>query len=239
MILAGELDKTYITEILHFTLYFEKNGILSCVSKTGDTIRFYLRDGNLEKIINPWEDLKLGGMLYARGYINEKELNRALRQQHELKKQLGEILVQMNLLTRPLISKVLRTQFEEIIFRVAALEEATFALEEFPEEEHRAAFIFSKSEQNILGHIDELNAKVKRFKQISYQLPSNGTLLTRDNEALKANPKVAEKEESRKIIRLADGTRTLQDIRIQCAYNMFDAQSVILNLYKAGILKKA
>lgn len=237
MILTGDLNKIYITELLYFILFFEKNGLLRCSSPIEEPVVFYLREGNLEKVKNPWEDLKMGNILFNRGYINEKELNRALKQQQELKKQLGEILIQMNLLTRPLIAKALKTQFEEILIRVAALDDSTFTFEEFPDDEPRSAFIFAKSEKNILGHIEEVNVKVRRFKSLAAQLPSSDSILSRDNDALKANIKLAEKEENRKIIKLADGTRTLRQIRRQCAYNTLDAQTVILSLYKAGIIK--
>ena len=238
MFLTGNLDKIFITEILYSLLFFDKTGILRCSSPVDETISFYVREGNLEKILNPWEDLKLGSILFRRGYINEKELNRALKQQHELKKQLGEIFIQMNLLTRQHLTKMLRMQFEQVILRVAAFEESVFNLEEYPEEEPQSVFLFSKSEQNILGHVEELNSKVRRFKTISFQLPPNDTVLIRDSEVLKASPKITEKEESRQILKLADGTRTLREIRRECAYNTLEAQAAILYLYQNKIIKK-
>lgn len=239
MFLSGNLDKCFITEILYSALFFDKTGIIRCSSPAGETISFYVREGNLERILNPWEDLKLGGILFKRGYINEKELNRVLKQQYELKKQLGEILIQMNLLTRQHLTKMLRMQFEQIILRVAALEDASFTMEEYPEEETHSAFIFSKSEQIILGHIEELNSKVRRFKDMALKLPPNDTVLIRDNETLKANPKIAEKEENRQILRLTDGVRTLGQIRRECSFNTLEAQAAILYLYqKKFILNK-
>jgi len=234
MILTADLNEINVTEILWFLLKFEKTGVLK-VSFNDNQSRYFLREGNIESVENPYPELRLGNMLLGRGLIDEKWLERALKQQKELRKQLGEIFIQLNIITRDHLTRILKNQFEEIFLWLSEEKDAKLEFARFPEEEFITSNIFSKGRGTFARLILTINARINAYKEILRKLPDSASYLTVINRE-KLNPQVLRKEEYRQIIKLADGTRSLLQIRRACRYSTLKTGEAMLKLYDAKVL---
>ncbi len=235
MIFSADLDKVRLTEVMWFLLRFEKDGLLTCEAGE-ETVHFYLRDGVLERIVNPYDDLRLGEILMRKGFIDRKWLDRALKQQRELKKQLGEVMLQLNILKREHLGKMLRNQFEEIVMRVCELEGARVEFKGYPADEYVFGSIFTNKDDAFLKIVTNLDKKVSEFFNLGEKLPSDDSIINVPKRD-KLNPKILQKEEIRQIIDLADGTRSLRQIRRKCTSDLLKTQEMLLKLYEAKVLQ--
>ena len=235
MIFEGDLNRFYITEVLWCLIRFCKTGVLNCESDE-EMISFYISNGGFDRIVNPYDDLKIGSILIKKGYINQKELGRALKQQKELSKPIGQILIQLNLLTREHLGKILESQIQEIIFRVAEWRDATFTFEDYPESESATTAIFSTKDWRLHKFIEELDQKVKIFKGLLKNMPPDDKILVLASKYSDKHDQIARKEEIRQIIDLADGERDIKAMRRESLLGTYRSQVIISKLVEAELL---
>lgn len=224
-----------IPEILRFVLQFKKSGKLTIKSPDNNTY-LYCSPDSLDSIIHPFAHLKIGTILHNRDLISEKELNRALKQQAELKKPIGQILIQLNLISSPYLNKMLLFQLEEILLSACYFDPEEVIFAETNEDEGYPSAIFPEKSYILLPAIDKIVIKSKRIQEYKIKFAHRKSMYKIiANEKDKA--KFSNKEEYDHIFSLIDQNLTTGDLVTLSKLGIFKTLEVLNNMIDLRLVR--
>jgi hypothetical protein len=243
MALQGNLRDFSITEILQLIGQQLKTGILK-VHKGKKIIEVYFVDGMIVHVYSNYRGKQdLIGEILVRGQnITQEQLERVLRIQKETHKYLGEIFVELQLLTKEDVLKVISTQVYETIYDLFWWEEGEFNFDLKLVESYKKVPFALSTEQvllNILRMVDEWSEIEKKIYS-----PNMVFRKTRGGEGGPAGaltlPNDLRKEltaEQEIVYKLVDGTRTVQDLIDRSLLGKFNASEILAYLLEVGLIE--
>ena len=206
----------------NYYVYFER-GLVSLFSRDKD------RGG------------KLGEMVVGRGLAGLDQIEDALRKQKESKKRLGEILVEMGILTKEDVANLLKYQVEEAVYDLFHLDKGDFEfidgepLQEIFDEEQKAVQISVNTSSLIMeaarrvDEWDRMRAVVPSLEEIFIPQPAllemarNGQL-----EPLDA-----------RILDFLDGGRDLNDVISESSFSRYEVVKTIAGFLEQGLIRSS
>ena len=137
---SGDLDKTGFRRILMNAYRDQFLGVVRIDHPMGTSSIYFERGGPVQVRDDPVVvDETLGVMLVRMGKITEADFQRSLRVMNETGKLQGEVLIDMGLLTFPVLVMALMKQTEMKIMRLFNNAEGSFAT--FPLEQHATKYV--------------------------------------------------------------------------------------------------
>ena len=202
MAIKGSLREASLPDVLQLLTLGKKTGCLS-VTHRSNFGYIYFDKGRIAyaSIVNRRD--RLGDLLVKGGTVTQEQLEQAVdRQTRERDKRLGEILVDMELLSRDQLHAHIRTQIEEAVYFLFTWTQGTFSFEPDVLPEHQD-FVVSINPESLLL---EGARRVDEWSLIEKKVPSFDLVFDVDRHKLRESA-VKITEEQTTLLPLIDGRR--------------------------------
>lgn len=248
MALKGTLRDFSVADIFQLIGQQQKSGSLYVSSKEKEAhIVFDKGRVILSTFRKSEEDLLLGTLMLNAQIIDEKTLNTAVEKQKSTRKSLGDILISLEAITPEILSEFVLLQTKEVLFRLFQWKDGLY---EFVSEEIRynPDIIKSQSAEAILMDcfrmLDEWPGVKRKIvsRQSVFRSLVDITELT-ESPTKKEEPSSKDKTkelspDEKKVLKLLDGQRTIQDVIHLCRLGTFDTCRTITQLMDRGSIIK-
>jgi tetratricopeptide (TPR) repeat protein len=230
MAIKGSLTEASLPDVIQLLTYSGKSGCLS-VTDGRNFGNIFIKDGKIiyATILNKKQ--RLGDILLMKKLIDNETLSRALEIQKSAKKRrLGEILIELDALSKKVLEDELKGQIEQTIFTMLTWDSGYFNFEAdlLPSQED---YIVQLSAQELLL---EGARRIDEWRQIENKIPPFETVLVHKGEASDI-PLTSEEKE---ILELIDGVRSIDEILKLSKIDFFETCRTIYGLLSAGLLEK-
>jgi hypothetical protein len=214
-----------------------KTGVLNA-RQGKDVVEIHFIDGMIVDVTSSRRgkgDL-IGGKLVRARLITQEQLDRALKIQKGTLKFLGEILVELQLLSKDDLFKVISTQVCETIYDLFWWEDGDFHFDLKKVEGYKKLPFALSAEQallNILRMVDE-------WPEIEKKIPSSDLTFRRVPGTEKkgyTEGKLSPDQEA--ILNLVNETLTTQDIIERSLLGKFYTSEILVNLMEMGLIEAA
>ena len=128
MALSGDFRAMSAPELLQFLSLHQKTGTLH-LSNGDRTLTLVIGDGRLLSSASSDPHFQFGAYLQRSGYLNAEERARAIQVQSESQMSIGTILVQIGVLTKAELMRLLRAKAEEEVCDLFKWTDAEFVFE--------------------------------------------------------------------------------------------------------------
>jgi tetratricopeptide (TPR) repeat protein len=229
MAIKGNLKEASLPDVLQLLAMGQKTGCLSLTDRSNFGY-IYFEKGRITyaSIVNRRD--RLGDLLVKNGLIQSGQLTAAIDEQARdpAKSRLGEILIRQGAITREQLEQYIRIQIEEAVYYLFTWTQGSFYFEaeQRPEE---GAMRVSINPENLLL---EGARRIDEWSLIEKKIPSLDLVFeldrTRELDAADLS------EEQRKIIPLADGKRSVQELIDESGMVEFDVGKALFGLIQAG-----
>jgi hypothetical protein len=223
------------------------NGVISCKNAISNiSSKIFIKDGHVAYAVSTMYQAKFGDIMVKKGIISNSELLDALRVQKEdkEKKLIGNILVEMGVITEKVIPDLLYNQIEVVIYEILSWNDLDIDFQETDVEKHPEynSPVSDYEEKFSYGELMKLFDS-KAFLSI---LKSNVIELINIRKNI-PNPYAIPKRiikslpndltfEQRKILRGVDGINSINDIIILSDLNYFETYKTLNFLYNEQII---
>jgi hypothetical protein len=209
--------------------------------------KIFLQDGQIVYANSTMYHSRFGDIMIKKGVITSKELNTALKIQKEdpEKPLIGNILVEMGVISERLIPDLLYNQIELVIYEIFAWENANLQFEENDinkDPDYKSPI--SKNEiKDLYSNLNKLVDSKSYIKDLAYKSEQIIKIRQHINNPDHIPIKIIKDYPSqltfdqRKILRTVDGTNTINDIIILSSLDYVKTYQIIYNLAQEGIIK--
>jgi hypothetical protein len=230
MALNGNLSTMPLPDVLQWIAASRASGTLT-VENGRITKRIAVQGGRVTGCSTDDPPALLGQFLLSRGKIEREHLKEALERQEQEGKNIGEILIDMEVLTRESLSQSLRAKAEDVIFGLFDWEEAVFRFENEVEPD-RYQIQVDLDVQEILLRGLERQDQMQRFRGV---FTHDGVVLSKTD-----TPPPAEVMQSRMASRVLDsvnGERTLAEVILHTHASEFLVTKFLFQLHRIGVIR--
>ncbi len=237
MTLQGTLKDFSISEIIQLIGQQLKTGVLNARQRR-DVVEIHFIGGMIVDVSSNRHGKGdfIGKKLVRAKLITQEQLDRALGIQKETSKFLGEILIELQFLSKDNLFKAISTQVCETIYDLFWWEEGNFYFEpKMMEGYKKHPFALSAEEAllNILRMVDE-------WPEIEKKIPSSHLTFRRvpgTEGKSYTQGKLTPDQES--ILGLACGSLTVREIIDQGLLGKFHTSEILVNLMEMGLIEAA
>jgi hypothetical protein len=224
--LSGNLQTMSLPEVLEWASNNTKTGTLKVVW-TAVEKRVVFRNGKIHSSSSNDPREFLGQFLVGEGLVTEEQLFRALLLQESEGALLGTILVESGILDESELRRLLKRKARETIYSLFLWTRGEFEFIEGDVPETPVTLDLTATEVIFEGvrRVDEWS----RLKQLFPTLKTSFRL-TGSFENLPEDPI------RRKVLQLASGGRTLEEISLEIHRSDFDTACLFRELYEAGLV---
>ena len=242
MALQGDLRDFSITEIVQLIGQQFKTGVLN-VQHGRKKVEIYFVDGMIVHVFSSYRAKKdlLGEILVNAQVITQGQLDQALKAQEETLQYLGEILIDLQLLKKEEVLRVIQNQIYETIYDLFRWGEGNFRFDLRLVEKYRRIPLALSPENallNVLRMLDEwpeIENKISSPYIVFEKVPAEEMEDGYDDIAELGEKISAEGEV---VHGLVDGKRTVQEIvdrSLSGKYNVYDS---LVKLGDAGLIRR-
>jgi hypothetical protein len=160
-----------------------------------------------------------------------------LQLQKDVHKMLGEIFMELNLLTPQHVINALGFQLEENIFRVVEWGNGKFVFDEMAPHAMTQPTFYPFKDIDLNNFLTQFREKSKEFKNLGAQLPSDSSKMSLFVPMNELGPDVKENPEIMEILHYCDGSKTVGEIRKLTSGGLLKAQRLLFSLYLKDIIK--
>jgi outer membrane protein assembly factor BamB len=239
MALKGDLTNVNLGDIFQTLAMNLQEGVLILTSETR-VKKIYFKDGKIALLgSRNKRGFRLGDRLISLGRLSPEDLNVALLKHEASGALLGEVLVEMNLVSAKDIEDTLQFQAEEEIYELFTWKDAHFEFIEGPprerlNENQEVAEIFF----NVSNVIMEAARRMDEWEVIRQDIPDLHQIFVPDRPL----PPEVEGETDwlkLKVLKLIDGRRSVIDLSDETSYSAFDLAKILCELLKDGHIRPA
>lgn len=236
--LAGDLTTIALGEILQVLHFQRQTGKLCLVSGEAEVV-IYLREGFIDFVEGRGmsEKLRLGRYLVEEGLVSRDELEALLRGRDEgsPRKLLGEMLIELGVLSEADVKRALTKQSSELIYELLRWSRGrfSFAQEAFPKEARDA-----KLGLPIASVVMEGFRRIDEW-QLMEEFFDFDEILHRDEAAFEALAPDKLGKRERLVLAAIDGTRTAREVVEGLDVCPFDAFKILYDSLRARLLRRA
>lgn len=243
MALQGTLKDFSITEIIQLIGQQLKTGVLK-IQRGQNIAEIYFVDGMIVHVYSNYRGKKdlIGEILVKAQLINQEQLERALRIQKETLKYLGEILVELGMLKKEDVLRVISTQVYETIYELFWWEDGNFSFDLRLVESYKKIPFALSTEQvllNILRMVDEWSEIEKKIFSPHLVFKKSVLQEERFGDVLLSQSYLKERltSEQELIYNLIDGNLTVQEIIDRSLLGKFNTSEILANLKEMGLIE--
>jgi tetratricopeptide (TPR) repeat protein len=229
MAIKGSLKEASLPDVLQLLSMGQKTGCLS-IAERNNFGYIYFETGQIvyASIVNRRD--RLGDILVKNGLVTPEQLQSAVEAQgHRRDKRLGELLVEMNALTRPALENYMRIQIEEAVYYLFTWTSGTFSFETDVRPE-RQDFLVRISPESLLL---EGARRVDEWSLIEKKIPSFDLIFVVERQRL-ASSGVTLTPEQERLATLVDGRRDVEQLVEDSGMLEFDVAKALYGLIAAG-----
>lgn len=240
MALVGKIVDFGVADILQLISQQQKTGFL-LVEKGKETVEVTFWNGMIlsARPVSEIEDDLLGRKLVKSGLIGEAELKRALDIQEEKFKHLGEILVDLEVLSKEMLNQIIHIQIYDTFSELFQWKDGSYAF-------HPKAVDFNEKIYTPLAleHIllDVLRM-IDEWSNVRKSVPSMDMIFKKPDRLLEGEEEGILQEgisvEDAKIYNLVDGENSVQDIADKSLMGKFKASNCLMTLLSNGYIEVA
>lgn len=220
MSISGNLQTMQLAELLQWLSQGTKSGTLVIDNGTVKKEIFF-RAGKIVSTASTDPKEHLGHFLVSHGYIDERELSRAVQMQEQSGMLLGKILVTHGSVSEADLDRLLRLKAEESIYDVFQWPKGEFR---FIEGE-RPQLTMIPIALDVTGIVLEAARRQDEWQRIQEVVPSPSAIPVSVVGDLAEDPELSPGE--RKILELVDDQRTVEEIALQTHSSEFLVSSVL------------
>lgn len=229
MPIKGSLTDMSIADILQMLSIGGKTGELA-ITNEENLAYIYLNSGKLTNVHWVNREDKLGKILVKQGYLDKESIKEVLEiQKEETDKQLGEILLELELVKKDILKKSLKKQLRDAIVEISNWNSGYFVFESNRNAEKGGIPISVKVEDILL----ESAAFRDQFEASS--IPSRDSILKVNKEKL---DEFELKEEEGKLIDIIDGEKTIEEILEMTSLDEIKVLQILSKYIKRDIINK-
>jgi tetratricopeptide (TPR) repeat protein len=229
MAIKGSLKEASLPDVLQLLSMGQKTGCLS-VADRNNFGYVYFDHGFITyaSIVNRRD--RLGDILVKGGLITPEQLQAAIeRQTHERDKRLGELLVDMEAISRPDLERYMRVQIEEAVYYLFTWMAGSFSFEPDVQPEEQDFLVRITPESLLL----EGARRVDEWSLIEKKIPSFDLIFVVDRSRLAASG-VSLTAEQQRLLPLLDGRRDVASLIDDSGLLEFDVGKALYGLITAG-----
>jgi tetratricopeptide (TPR) repeat protein len=230
--IKGSLREASLADVCQLLTLGQKSGCLSIA----DGARFgqiFFDRGRITyaRIVNRRD--RLGDLLVGDGVLTQEQLDDVLRRQaREPDRRVGELLVATGYITRGELTKYVQMQIEEAIYHLFTWSRGNFFFEGDARAED-ADIILSINPESLLL---EAARRVDEWSLIEKKIPSFDLIFQVETDRL-TQSRAQLTAEQQHVVRLADGTRTVQEIVERTGLTEFSTGKALFGLVQAGLAR--
>lgn len=234
MAIEGPLKELHIHDVFQLLDLGRKTGVLRVTSELRQNAgTVYLVDGAVVGAVIQSNPHPLGGLLVKAGKLTPEDLATA----RELQKRrngmkLGEVLVEMGVVTRKELERQIRAQVEEVIFELMSWAEGYFSfVEEAPEGFTAEANIRIPTESLLM----EAARRIDEWSRFESKIPHLG-VVPRLNTGGDTPTLIDLRPEEWAVLAAVDGTQDVRTVAEGLARSDFEIAKTLFGLASAGII---
>ncbi len=226
MSFTGNLQTVAFPDLLQLFSAGKKTGTVTII-RGNIRKEIVFKDGNIISASSQEaEEDYLGQLVLKSGRITKTDLQRAVYMHKTSGKKIGQVLVEMKLLSREELSLLLKQQVEEIIYNLFSWKEGEFIFKEGQLPASREGLV----DLNTMNIIMEGTRRIDEWVEIQKVLPSDHQILR-----VSATPQVKSDEvtislDEFRVLTLIDGSRTVQEILGQSPLGDFATSRAVYKL---------
>jgi hypothetical protein len=205
MVLYGNFDTMSIRELLRWIDAGKKSGTLE-VERRKSVKRISLREGRVVGCSSNAPATLMGQFLLSCGAITEKTLGEGLRRHSDSKINLGQILLDMNAITREDLDRFVDAKVEETVYGLFDWPDADFRFHSAILPDENAVSVDLEVSEILRRGIQRAN-EAKRSREV---IPDRGVVLVRRREL--EPDEISTSRAAKRIFGLIDGKRTVAEI---------------------------
>ena len=237
MALEGKIVDFGVADILQLISQQQKTGVL-IVERSDVSIEVLFWNGMIISAhpVAKAEKELLGEKLVKSGLITPAELERALDFQENNFQHLGEILVEMNILGKDQLDKIIRNQIYDTFSELFQWKEGSYAFEATPVNFNEKVFSPLGLEHiilDVLRMMDELPDIMKSITSMDVIFKKTGRELPGTDEH--ENGKMSYEEEI--VFNFIDGENTVQDVVDKSLLGKYTATKTVMQFLEKDIIE--
>jgi hypothetical protein len=230
-VLKGTLDDFTLSDIFRLTALAKKTGRLEVERRTGSG-RVYFRDGEVYHAESTKSQELLGRKLTRSGRVTEKQLRRAVIDQEQTGRRLGDILIEQGVVEEEQIEWAVRSQIEDGVFDLLRWDLGAFVWE--PDVETEVEVPLTVSVENL---IIEASRRLDEISQIRKKIPSADVVLAMSPRPPDGAHQINITSEEWQVLVLVDGRRTVEDIATSTGAEAYQTTRLLFGLMNAGLIE--
>ena len=222
VVLAGDAAAFPISDLIAFLSQARWTGRLQIHASEGER-SIYMREGEVTGASSEDPADRLGEVIVRLGYLNRGQLAQVLEHSSSLK--IGRALVDKGLLQAHDLWKCLTQQVSDIFHAIVLRREGAFLLID-QELEEKSLHMLQLSTQSLL--MDSIR-KIDEMAHFRKRIPNSRVYVTR-----RRAPDGKLEDDEARVLRLADGQRTVLELGQASKLSEFDVTKIIFRLLEAG-----
>jgi tetratricopeptide (TPR) repeat protein len=232
--IEGPLRELDIHDVFQLLDLGRKTGMLritSSLRQNSGTVHF--EGGKVTGAVIESNPHPLGRMLVRSGRVSEAEVTRARALQDARPgRRVGEVLVEMGVLTRRELDRHVRAQVEEVVFERMSWSEGYFSFEEAPPGQSPAEAEFRIAPESLLM---EAARRIDEWSRFEARIPHLGVVprLVPDTEADGLLDLLPDEWE---VLAAVDGRRDVRTIAADLGKSDFEVARTLFGLSSAGLV---
>ena len=231
--MRGTLVEFSLAEILELVNLSRRSGVVR-LFREGEKATLTFRAGKVIAAADAHPVEPLGAILVRKGLITPKQLQEALDLQAQMpNKLLGEVLLDMGLVTREEIGRQLQERTEETVYRLFEWESGEFVIETKEEEDQTEDPFVNLSPTHL---IMEGARRIDEWQRIRQKLPSGDIVLQFAPAYALREDEITLTPQEWEILALVNGERDLDGIAAKSGLSRFETYRILYGLLSSGLL---
>lgn len=226
MSFTGNLQTVTFPDLLQLFSAGKKSGTVNII-RGNIRKEIVFKEGNIISATSQdAEEDYLGQILLKTGRLTKTDLQRAIYMHKTSGKRIGQVLVEMKLLSREELGLFLKQQVEEIIYNLFSWKEGEFIFKEGQLPANREGLV----DLNTMNIIMEGTRRIDEWVEIQKVLPNDHQIIRVVSSPQVKSDEVTISLDEFRVITFIDGTRTLQEILEQSPLGDFATSRAIYKL---------
>jgi len=231
MPLSGNFETFNLNSIFQLLSNEQKTGVLK-VKNEEKEIRIFLKDGQIIYATGSQENERLGHFLKSSGSVSEEQLQAALTKSKAEKKAVGQILIELGIVTSPKLRKVIRRQIEQMIFNLFLWDEGEY--------EYNDAAINVKgmvvAKINVVSLLLEASRRIDEISIFRKHI-TDDALTYRPTSRVSREGEITLSSAELKILDLVDGRRSIRQVLRDSGFDEYSAYKNLYSLLSSGLIE--
>lgn len=233
MSFTGNLQTVTFPDLLQLFSAGKKTGTVNII-RGNIRKEIVFKEGNIISATSQdAEEDYLGQILLKTGRLTKTDLQRAIYMHKTSGKRIGQVLVEMKLLSREELGLFLKQQVEEIIYNLFSWKEGEFVFKEGQLPTTREGLV----DLNTMNIIMEGTRRIDEWVEIQKVLPNDHQILRVVSSPQIKSDEVTISLDEFRVVTQIDGTRTLQEILEQSPLGDFATSRAVYKLILAKLVE--